>query len=146
MENSAICEDRCRRRTDRKQLAQLTHSILYGDISMLCLVGGFGLIVWAVFGLLIDSAGLEAYAKTSEIGGVYFWAFNYLLCGLALWWVASKQFPPLASLLVGSWICVLWTWLSLARILALSGYPTGNATSIVYILIGLLVIHRSARR
>jgi hypothetical protein len=40
---------------------------------------------------------------------------------------------------------VIWVWSAIARMTATATFQTGNATSIVYILLGLLIIHRSAR-
>ena len=135
-----------RRTTDLSKLAQLRHIILDGDISMTLFLAGLGLILWAGFGVYMFMGDLEAYAKMFPFGNGTFWVANYTLCGLAMWWLASAQFPPLSSLLIGSWVCVIWTWSALARMTTTATLQTGNATSIVYILIGLLIIHRSARK
>lgn len=139
-------EQRRRRVTDRRPHEQLAHIILDGDISMLCLLGGLGLILWAGFGLFMFAGDLDNYTKMFPFGNGYFWVLNYTLCGIAMFVLVAKQFPPLASLLIGAWVCVIWTWAALARMTAVTTLQTGNATSIIYILIGLLIIHRSARR
>lgn len=144
-----VCRDlTCRRRraSDRKAAEQIRHILMDGDISMLCLMGGLGLILWAFFGLFMFMDNLKAYLTLFPYGDGGFWVANYISCGLAMWYLVSKQFPPLLSLLVGSWISVIWVWSALARMATTATYQTDKATSIVYILIGILIVHRSARR
>jgi len=120
--------------------------VLHGDISMLCVLGGLGLMLWAFFGVFMFASDLENYTKMFPVGNGWFWAANYVVCGITMWLLVAYKFPPLLSLLAGSWICVIWTWSALARMTATATLQTGNATSVVYILLGLLIIHRSARR
>ena len=134
-----------RRRSDNTGLAHLRHVILYGDISFSVLLAGLGLILWAGFGLFMLLGDLTRYAEMFPYGNGWFWVANYTFCGVAMWWLVAMKFPPFASLLLGSWVCVIWTWASLARMTAVATLQTGNATSIIYILLGLLIIHRSAR-
>jgi hypothetical protein len=135
-----------RRTSDSSKLDQLRYILLDGDISMTLILAGLGLILWAGFGLFMFMGDLAAYTKMFPFGNGEFWVANYIFCGLAMWYIAAAQYPPLTSLLVGSWVCVIWTWSALARMTVTATYQTGNATSIVYILLGLLIIHRSARR
>ena len=137
---------RCCRDVARTPLSQLAYVILDGDISMLCLLGGLGLLLWSAFGIFMFTGDMQAYTTMFPLGNGYFWAINYILCGLSMWFLVAFHFPPLLSLFVGSWVCVIWTWASLARMTAVATLQTGNATSIVYILIGILIIHRSARK
>jgi hypothetical protein len=139
-------EDKSRRRTDVPYLQQLSNTLVDGDISMTVLMAGFGLVLWALFGMFMFTSDLDAYTKMFPFGNGAFWATNYIVCGVAMWWLVAAQFPPLGSLLVGAWVSVIWTWSSLARMTVVATYQTGNATSIIYILIGLLIIHRSARK
>lgn len=139
-------DNRRRRKEDRTARGQLAHILVDGDISMLCLLGGLGLILWAGFGLFMFSGDLENYTKMFPFGNGYFWVANYTACGVAMWYLVAKRFPRLESLLIGSWVCVIWTWAALARLTAIATLQTGNATSIVYIIIGLLIIDRSKRR
>lgn len=135
-----------RRATDRTPWANFAHIITSGDIGMVLVMGGLGLILWAAFGVWMFMDDLEAYAKMFPLGNGKFWVANYVSCGLAMWWLAAKRLPPLSSLLVGSWVCVIWSWSALARMTATATFQTGNATSVIYIMIGLLIIHRSAKR
>lgn len=148
--NDVYCEvdpsHRCRRKTDRKPMSQLSHIILDGDISMLCLLGGLGLLMWAGFGVFMFVGDLAAYTSMFPLGNGWFWAGNYALCGLLMWYLVANHFPPLPSLLIGSWVCVIWTWVAMARMTTVATLQTGNAISIVYILIGLLIVQRSARK
>ena len=131
--------------TSLTPLMRIRHTLLEGDISMTLMLGGLGLIMWAVFGVVMFTNDLAAYAAMFPHGNAGFWVINYVLCGLAMWAIVAFNFPPLACLLTGSWVCVIWTWSAIARMTSTATYQTGNATSIVYILLGLLIIHRSAR-
>lgn len=139
-----------RRSSDNTALTQLRHVLIDGDISMVLLLGGLGLIMWAVFGVYLYTGDLEAYAKLFPIGNGAFWVGNYIACGLAMWYLVAKQFPPVSSLLIGAWVSTIWTWSALARMTTTAVTPLslqiGNATTVVYIIIGLLIIHRSARK
>jgi hypothetical protein len=140
-------KEQCRRASDTNgRLTQLKYQLLDGDIGMLLILGGLGLILWALFGMFMFVDDLAAYTKMFPFGNGWFWVTNYILCGIAMIFLAARRLPALPSLLIGSWVCVIWTWASLARMTVVATYQTGNATSIVYILVGLLIIHRSARR
>lgn len=135
-----------RRKSDSSYLAQIKHILLNGDISMVLLLGGLGLWLWAGFGIWKHTDDLSAYAAMFPFGSGIFWGLNYFICGLGMWWLVAAKFPPLASLLIGGWIGTIWSWSYLARSTAIATLQTGNATSIVYIIIGFLIIHRGAKR
>lgn len=135
-----------RRKTDQSYLNQLKMILLDGDISMVLLLGGIGLWLWAAFGIWRYIGDLNAYAAMFPFGNGTFWVANYFLCGAAMWWLVAAQMPAMASLLIGGWIGTIWSWSFLARSTAIATLQTGNATSIVYIIIGFLIIHRGARR
>lgn len=139
-------QNKHRRKTDISYADQLKHILLDGDISMVLLLGGLGLWLWASFGVWRYTDDLAAYAAMFPFGNGTFWVANYYLCGLAMWWLVAARIPPLASLLIGGWIGTIWSWSLLARTTAIATLQTGNATSIVYIIIGLLIVHRGARR
>jgi hypothetical protein len=113
---------------------------------MVLLLGGLGLWLWAGFGVFRYMDDLAAYTAMFPFGNGIFWVSNYFLCGAAMWWLVAAQMPPLSSLLIGGWIGTIWSWSFLARSTAIATLQTGNATSIVYIIIGFLIIHRGARR
>jgi hypothetical protein len=113
---------------------------------MLVLMAGVGLILWAFFGMFMFTGDMAAHAGMFPFGSPMFWFINYITCGVLMWCLVAWEFPPLLSLLTGSWVTIIWSWSALARMTAVATLQTGNATSIVYIIVGLMVIHRSARR
>jgi hypothetical protein len=88
---------------------------------------------------------LAAYSKMFPFGNGAYWVANYIFCGVAMWVLAAFRFPPLSSLLVGGWVSFIWGWSAIARYTATATFQTGNATSVVYIVLGILIVHRSAR-
>ena len=135
-----------RRKSDRSWFSQIRHVLIDGDIGMLLLLGGLGLILWAVMGTMKSGADLIAYATLFPFGDATFWFVNYVLCGIAMWILVATQMPPLLSLLVGGWVTTIWAWSFLARVGNVATMQTGNATSVMYIIIGLLIVQRSSRR
>lgn len=127
-------------------LGQIKHVLLDGDIGMLLLLGGLGLILWAVMGTMKSGVELITYAKMFPFGDATFWFMNYVLCGIAMWGLVATQMPSLPSLLVGGWVTTIWAWSLFARVGNVATMQTGNATSIMYIIIGLLIVQRSSRR
>ncbi len=132
-------------RNDNTPLQQLREVIVEGDISLVLLLGGLGLILWAIFGLLAHTDDLSNYARLFPFGNIGFWVLNYLFCGLAMWFLVAYQYPPTFSLLLGTWCSIVWSWSALARMSNLATFQTGNATSVVYVIIGLLIIQRTSR-
>ena len=137
--------ERNRRFIDESVSKRVCRILLESDISMVALIGGLGLILWSVFGLYAYKDNLETYASMFPYGNGYFWASAYAISGCMMWYVAIRNFPPLASLLVGGWTTVFWTWITFARMTTTVTYQTGMATSILYILIGFLIVQRSAK-
>ncbi len=125
---------------------RIKYILLRSDISLAVFLGGFGLIIWAAFGIYMFTGDLENYAKMFPFGGEAFWAGNYIFCGLAMMLLSTQRFPPFSSLMVGGWVATIWAWSALARLTETATYQTGNATSIIYIILGLLIIQRSARK
>lgn len=150
-----------RRSTDRKLLSRVWNSLavrirrillrtkwilLRSDITFAVFLGGFGLIVWAIFGIYMSTNDLNNYSKMFPFGHAEFWAGNYIFCGLSMMILAMKRFSPFPSLLIGGWVATIWVWSALARMTETATLQTGNATSIVYIILGLLMVQRSARK
>ncbi len=132
-------------KTDKKPLAHLLSVIKEGDISLVLLIGGMGLIMWALFGIFAYPAEVIMYANLFPFGNPMFWLANYILCGISMWLLVAFQYPPTFSLLVGTWCSIVWSWSALGRMNEMATFQTGNATSIIYVLIGLLIIQRTAR-
>lgn len=135
-----------RRASDNSFFGTLGQILINGDIGMVLLLGGAGLLLWAGFGYFSFHDDVEAYARMFPLGNVEFWLWNYVFCGLGLWYLAGSNLPAVPSLMVGIWVSTLWCWSAFARMTAVSTVQTGNATSVIYIIIGLLAIHRSARK
>lgn len=132
-------------RNDKTPLQQLKSVLVEGDISLVLLLGGLGLILWAIFGLVSNAQDLSNYAKLFPFGGILFWVVNYLFCGLAMWFLVAYQYPPTISLLLGTWCSIVWSWSALGRMSNMATFQTGNATSVIYVIIGLLIIQRTSR-
>ena len=132
--------------TIRTCYEQIRHTLLDGDIGMVLLLGGLGLILWAIMGTIKLNGDLKAYAAMFPFGDALFWFSNYVLCGLAMWYLVATRLPPLMSLIVGGWIATLWGWSFFARTTLQATAQTGNATSVMYIIIGLLIVQRSSRK
>ncbi len=126
-------------------LKKLREVIENGDISMVLLLAGLGLILWAGFGIFVTTEEIEQYARMFPFGNVGFWIINYIICGLAMWWLVAYQYPPTLSLLVGTWCSIVWSWSVLGRLANIDSFHTGNATSIIYVIVGLLIIQRTSR-
>jgi hypothetical protein len=135
-----------RRKSERSWLAEIRYVLLDGDIGMLLLLGGLGLILWAIMGTMKSGSELIAYARMFPFGDASFWFLNYIACGVSMWVLVARQMPPVLSLLVGGWVTMIWSWSLLARVGNVATMQTGNATSVMYIIIGLLIIQRSSRR
>lgn len=130
----------------KEKMKHIGHVLVNGDISMLLLLAGLGLILWATFGVVMFTNDLNAYAKMFPFGNGIFWVLNYALCGLAMWYLVGAKLPAVPSLLVGAWVCMIWSWSATARFAEATAHQTSNATSIVYILIGLMLIQRTGNQ
>ena len=124
------------------------HILRYGDIGMMLIVGGAGLMAWALFGLFTvkGQADLAAYAAMFPLGSQNVWAAIYILCGLLMWLLVAYRMPFTLSVTVGGWVVAIWSWALLARATAIATQQTGNATSMIYIVVGMLIIARAGRR
>lgn len=132
-------------KTQLQSIDQLKHVLRDGDISLTVFLSGLGLFLMAILGLTTKSAEMVAYANMFPIGNVYFWIANYFVCGFMMWFIVAKQFPPTTSLLLGSWCLIIWSWSLLGRMSDINNYQTGNVTSVIYVIIGFLIIQRSQR-
>lgn len=112
---------------------------------MVLLLAAVGLITWVVFGFTAAQADLQAYAAMFPLGGVWFWVSAYIIAAFGLVYLVAYKLPPMASLLVGGWLVTIWSWSFFARATAVYTAQTGNATSILYIIIGVLILQRSGK-
>jgi hypothetical protein len=124
---------------------EIIYQLFNGDVSMVLLLGGLGLILWALLGITLRTEEFATYICSLPIGNKTFWIINYISVGSSMWWLAAKKLPALPSLLIGTWICTIWSWVALARITSEDIFQTNSATPVFYILIGLLIIQRSGK-
>lgn len=134
-----------RRSTDKGALANLKHTLLEGSIDMTLLLGAAGLIAWVVFGFTAAQADLQNFANMFPLGGVWFWVSAYLIAAFGMIYLVATNMPAMASLFVGGWLVTVWSWSFFARATAVYTAQTGNATSIIYIIIGVLILQRSGK-
>lgn len=134
-----------RRRTDRGPFATLRKIVVSGDISLVMLLASLGLFAWVFFGFTVAKADMTNYAAMFPLGTIEFWVFAYLFAAFGLLYLAAYQLPPLPSLIVGGWLVGIWSWAFFARAQAVYTAQTGNATSILYIIIGVLILQRSGK-
>lgn len=135
-----------RRRSDTGPLANIKHALLNGNIDMVMLLAAVGLLAWVAFGFAAAKADLENYALMFPLGGVWFWVSAYIIAAFGLIYLVAYHMPPMASLMVGGWLVTIWSWSFFARATQVYTAQTGNATSILYILIGVLILQRSGSR
>ena len=132
---------RRRRSSDLKVKGRLSEMLRESDISLLCIFAGLELILWPTLSMLLGlTSSMLPQGDSIEL------VLARIATGMALWYLAISNFPALASLLVGSWMITFWVWLISARISATDIHATGLASSFICVLLGLLVIHRSAKR
>lgn len=135
-----------RRRSDSGPWANIKFALLNGNIDMVMLLAAVGLLTWVIFGFTAAQADLENYARMFPVGGLWFWVSAYIVAACGLIYLVAFQMPPMASLMVGGWLVTIWSWSFFARATHVYTAQTGNATSILYILIGVLILQRSGSR
>lgn len=135
-----------RRKEDVSAWANFKHKLVGGDIAMVLIIGALGLLAWIGFGFTSAKADLQNYANMFPVGGFEFWVFAYIFAAVGMLYLAATDLPPLPSLVVGGWLVTIWSWSFFARTLTVYTAQTGNATSIIYILIGALILQRSGKR
>lgn len=116
------------------------------SIDMVLLLGAAGLFAWVIFGFTGAKADLKNYAAMFQTGSVEFWVSVYVGTGLGMIYLVGTKYPPTSSLLVGLSLVWMWSFSFFARTTQVYTAQTGNATSIIYIIIGVLVLQRSGKR
>lgn len=135
-----------RRKEDLSAWGNFKHKLVHSDIFMVLVLGALGLLAWVGFGFTSAKADLHNFAAMFPLGGVEFWVFAYVAAALGMIHIAANDLPPFSSLIVGGWIITIWSWSFFARATQVYTAQTGNATSILYILIGVLILQRSGKR
>lgn len=134
-----------RRKSDKSPIANLSFAVTKGPIDMVLLLGALGLLAWVFFGYTSATQDLTSFVAMFPIGSVEFWVGAYLFAAFGMTYLVAFDHPPLASLLVGGELVIIWSWSFFARTLHVYTAQTGNATSLLYILIGVLILQRSGK-
>lgn len=119
---------------------------LTGNPSVAVLLGALGLYLWAIFGLTAFPSDIEAYSKMFPVGNSLFWAGSYIFTGTMMIITVGLDYRPFVSLITSSYMVTLWTWAAFARMANVATFQTGNATSVIYIALGLIILFHSARK
>jgi hypothetical protein len=115
-----------RRKTDVSPWGNILFAISRGNIDVVLLLGALGLLAWVGFGITSAKADMANYAAMFPLGTVEFWIGAYLFAAVGLIYLVAYQLPPLASLIVGGWLTVIWSWSFFARAQAVYTAQTGN--------------------
>jgi multidrug transporter EmrE-like cation transporter len=139
-----------RRREDQPERIEtpwgrLMWTLRYGSLDFALLIGGAGLILWALAGVYFYQQDLQTFSLMYVFGSPMFWAAVYLICGFGMLGVVACDWPRWAPWL-GATVSVVWAWTLIMRYSSGSPYQTGNVTTIIYIVLGFLIVTRSARR
>lgn len=128
--------------------AELLTIIDEADMRLTLALGGFGLIAWAANGVYTErgKADLVAYAAMFPLGSPMAWVVIYYSVGAALIWLAVNKVPKTPALLLGPVVIAIWSWAFFARTATVATFQTGNATSLIYIAIGTLLIYNAGNR
>lgn len=76
----------------------------------------------------------------------YVWGIAYVSVGLGFMHQAYKKFQPIPSLLVGSAAVIIWFWILTVRSVTLTNFTNGITLNVVVIIMGALLIQRSATK
>ena len=126
-------------------LSNIRKALTEGDIETTLLFAGAGLLLWVYFVLYTNRNDLQNFANMFPLGGVYFWTLAYIIGGIGCFALIATKMSPTLSIFVGGWLTIIWSWAFFARSTAIATQQTGNATSMIYIVLGLLIIQRSGK-
>lgn len=148
-----------RRLTDQKYVVRLRRAagdflremgaiLGESDMRQVLVLGGAGLLAWAVMGICSERGrqDLIAYAAMFPMGSPRAWTVIYCGVGTAMIWLAYRQVPKVPALLLGPVLIVVWSWAFFARVATIATFQTGNATSLIYMTIGALLIYNVGAR
>lgn len=136
----------------RRMLADVGQEFLTilneADMRIVLLFGGAGLIAWASMGAFSERGyqDLKAYAAMFPMGSPFAWVTVYLSVGVTMLWLAYKRVPKVPALLLGPIVIAVWSWAFFARVATVATFQTGNATSLIYMAIGALLIYNAGSR
>lgn len=128
----------------RKMLSRLRYVLLESDPSLAGLMFGIALLVWGFVAINIGKHDLIAFAgPLNAVFASWVWVLNFIGLGVLFLVVTMLNFPPMLSLFVGSYACIIWTWLASLRKFPVA--TSGVTLNIMVIVMGLLLIVRSRR-
>ena len=113
------------------------------DLRLVLIVSAIGLILWALMGIAYPQ-GVVELVNLLSFGSYEFWIGNCLITGFSMIYCVGRNFPSLFSQIVGAWIATFWTWTVFNRAVS-SSYALGISMNIIYVCIGLMLLHRSAK-
>lgn len=125
-----------------------TLELLNADIRMVLFLAGWGLIAWASMGVYTERGwhDLVAYASMFPMGSPMAWIMIYYSVGASMIWLALNDVPKVPALLLGPVLIAVWSWAFFARTATVATYQTGNATSLIYMAIGTLLVYNAGSR
>lgn len=123
---------------------RLKEILMHSDLTLSAFLLGIGLIVWGTIAVIMSPADMYSFANAVQSTTFLFWVFNYFFVGVGFVCVSIKKFPPLASLLVGTYATLMWTWI--ASIRGSSNFTAGVTLNFIVIVMGLLLVQRSAKQ
>jgi hypothetical protein len=132
------------RRASDQYRTELARILIDGDLSLVAVLLGFGMIVWGSIGIFLNPQDLFVFAKDFAFQMPIFWGINSIGLGFAFLWVAVKKFPAGPCLLLGTYCVTVYTWIAVSR--AVSSITSGVTLNLLVIVVGALIIHRSGHK
>ena len=122
---------------------QTGHILMYGDIRFACVVLGCSMWLWATLGMF-RQADIVWFAKDFAFEWApWIWAVVYYVSGYMFIHVAIHNFPPMRTLLFGTFCVSVWTLVAVTRPTA--SFSSGWTLNIIVIFMGAMLAHRSGR-
>lgn len=139
-----------RRREDQPSrtetpLGRLVWTLRYGSIDAMLILTGIGLIGWALSGMVMAYQDLIKFSLMHVFGTPTWWALTYIFFGVALIGIVACDWPRWSPF-AGAGLTVVWSWTLLMRYANGATYQTGQVTTVFCMIIGFLIVQRSARR
>jgi hypothetical protein len=130
-----------RRASDHSCSHNIAHILMHGDLSLVGILLGFGMIMWSVVGLVIIPGDLYKFAEDFFFVAPLFWAFNGMAVGIANIALSCRGYPQGWTLALGIYGTVIYTWIAVARPVA--SVTSGVTLNVLVVIIHCLLIHRS---
>lgn len=125
-------------------MKRLNEIFLESDLSLAAMLMGICLVLWGLVAFIVSPSDFYSFSRDMKLGSPWLWLANYLVVGALFVAVAYHKFPPLPSLLVGTYACLVWTWVASVR--GSSNVTSGVTLNILVIVMGMLLVQRSGRK